>query len=223
MSELEVKEEIAVVLLGDPNDRGSLHNILPNIIVNAAFTVKEEHMSLEDKVILDKLSVETQIKLSRLRESLWLQIHAAHGQARKINNKMVYYGVTSARGLEYQLSYPERVSFLLRPPIDYEIALREALTCSVEQIREILHAPNLNAAGEVDPKIADVKRRIFENLSDRVKGMPVQRTENLNLNKEVGANQDFNTALPTSTEDIDKKLKELERDVNGEKDVTPKT
>lgn len=219
------KESVAVSILGDPKDPRSLHSMLPEQFVNKAFTITDEHQAMTDFQILKPLKKETQVLVSRLREALWLQIYAHSNHGGQITMRSVYHGVCTHRSIEHHLNDPTKIAYILRPPADYQLCLQEMLTFSTEQIRDIMSQSHIDPeTGALDPKIADVKRRIFENIADRVKGMPIQRTENLNVNKEIGVNQSFGEVMDTvnATEaDLDKKLRELEKDLGDVKDVTP--
>ncbi len=226
-SELEVKDTTvpAVEYLGDASDPRSLHSLLPKNVVNASMRITRESLEKSDRDLLQGFPNAARKDLSRLRESMWLQIHNASANGRKVNEHSCYYGVTCKAVFMKHLQHEDRVAFLLRPPNNYEIFMKEALTFSVEQIRDILEQDHIHPkTGMLDAKIADVKRRLFVDIADRVKGMPVQRTENLNVNKDIGPHAAFTDALPSdssSLESIEKKIKALEKDMGSTRNVTP--
>ena len=209
--------------LGSPSDPRSLRNLLPKSLVNAAMTLREEDLDRNDRDLLQKITPWARTEIRRLREGLWIACHQALSSGRKMSEQEIFYGVVSKGVFKKHLEHPERVAFMLRPPSNYQTFMQEALHFAVDQIRDILDQDHMDPkTGKLDPKIADVKRRIFVDVADRVKGMPVQRTENLNYNKEVGANQSFGeAAMPVDAADIDRKIKELEKDMGEIKDVTP--
>jgi len=230
MSEQEVKKDLRKRedfsvddYLGEVDDPRSFRNLLPEKIVSAALEVPGDVLELTDFRLKEEIGKDNAVTVGRLRESLWFALLSAQRRGQKVNQREIYWGITSASAFSWHLKYPYRVALMLRPPISYDVALKEALNESVEQIRDILVQPHIDPkTGGVDSKLADIKRRLFENLSDRVKGMPIQRTENLNVNKEIGIGESFQDAMPTTAEDIDAKIRELEKDISDAKDVTPK-
>ena len=230
MSDTEKKLIPAVAeVLGDPNDMHSLFNILPASFIRGAQKLEEKHLAMDEYDLRELMSARHRKILGRLRQSLWLHIHTTTGHRKRVNMKVIIRGITTMYWLYSQLEKPHVVAYLLKPPGNYEVFLNEALHVAVDQIRDILEEPHVDPeTGRVDARMADVKRRLFVDIADRVKGMPIQRTENLNVNKEIGVNQSFNEVLPndvTDIKDIDNKIMELEKDmgdVKEEKDVTPK-
>lgn len=218
---LQVKEVALASFLGDVGDPSSFHNLLPACIVSGAMIVEQKHLDMTDKDIKNMMPTTLALCLSRLRESLWFHIHGARGGNRKVNLNAMVFGIMTVAHFANQMKRPECVAFILRPPGNYEIFMKEALNFAVDQIRDILEQDHMNPkTGLLDAKIADVKRRIFVDIADRVKGMPVQRTENLNVNKELGPKQSFESSMPVSAADIDKKIADLEKDMGVTRDVT---
>ena len=63
--------------------------------------------------------------------------------------------------------------------------------------------------GRIDPKLADVKRRLIVDLAERVHGMPVQHIEQKSMNVNIdGGTRDV--SLPDTVEEVDAKIRELE-------------
>lgn len=228
MSEIQVTDA-AQEYLGDANDPRSFRNLLPRHFVSAALRIPENILSLSDKQLKNKIPKEGRVNINRLRHALWFALYHAQRVGRKVTMREIYWEITSQARLVTHLDDPYKCALILRPPVSYELSLHEALHESVEQVRDILEADHYDDDGKLDPKIADVKRRLFENLSDRVKGMPVQRTENLNVNKDVARGESVSEALPSNPDDIDKRLAQLEKEMSGPgatpepdiKDVTP--
>lgn len=188
-----------------PQEPSSLSNHLPDVLLRRveaipAVYVEMTELDLSRLMPLQKFSVQDR----RLRISFWQEFHRASAEMQKVSIDSICRGICNRRHfLEQVCANPIRLSFLLLPPADYHLALEESLDTLVSKMRDIADLPVTNESGDPIYKNIDAIMKAFSHIDNRVKGAAVQRIESKSVN--VNA-----TAVPSTVQDIDKRLQELE-------------
>jgi hypothetical protein len=181
-----------------------------------AFEKRPDLFGLDEKALKKKLMAEEStpnLTECRLRIAFWMEYDRAHSSGRRIYLNLVYGGICLAETFHAFMGFPEKVAWLLNPPATYAKKMEEALDYGLEQLREILDLPNTDSKGRLNPKLMELKAKIVEMMDRRVKGSVVQRVEQKNMNLHIGTTdkQVAHAMLGTSMEEVEKRIKELER------------
>lgn len=115
---------------------------------------------------------------NQLRLSFWLEYDRCQEESRAFNVGHVYSGIcTKSFFYGTYLRYPDKVAWLLTPPVEYEVKLREAHDFGLSKMREILDQDAISNRAKPDTKLLDLQLKIFTMLDQRLKGGYTQRQE----------------------------------------------
>lgn len=169
----------------ETDNEASVVNIVPEVMLGNILTAKGSHgilfgMDERDlKATLRKKGVQLTKTDNCLRIKFWIEYERAISTGARFNESNVYAGVCSKEyfKLEY-MRKPERVAWLLTPPLDYESGLIEALDYGNDQMRDILELPHKDpATGKLDHKLMELKMKIRNMIESRLLGGIVQRSQ----------------------------------------------
>lgn len=142
-----------------------------------------------------------------LRTKFWIEYQGAIMEGKSIRPKQVFAGVcTEAYFYDLLKKRPEKVAWIMVPPINYQVQLDEALEFSTSKIREVLSKDADSSTLPPNERIALRKLQfdIFKHLSSMVMGAPVQKTMNMHVHQTVNEGVEKH-----SMGQLDKRLKEL--------------
>jgi hypothetical protein len=128
------------------------------------------------------------------------------------------------------LADPKQVAWMITPPPEYGKVTEEGLMYGLDQMRSILAIPHvLYDPQDIDPttgqpkpntypiqmnaKLAELKVKIVAMLDIRIKGAPMQRSVNFQLQttpKQIAA-----AIEAKSVEELDERIKEIEEELSG--------
>lgn len=225
----EVKPIIAVKDRSNPH---SAINISPSVVAQAISAIPDDYFSMtpaelakefrKDRVGYTK---ETEIE-EKLRISFWREYDRAVDTGQKMQNERICSGVCTVSYFAKVLRSSYRAAYICTPPDDYLTTMQELLTIGLDQLRDILLLPHVDDQGRPLPRMADVKMRIIDSITARVKGAVISRVETRNLNLDITADQQkplTEVSKLTDPDEIDRRLKEL-LDGQGQEeaiDITP--
>lgn len=182
------------VVLRDKDFERSLVNIVDPRVAAAIQAIPDRLFTLSETAL--RREVNPDELCCRLRLQFWDEYQAAQDEQRSMTMAAVMKGVTYAEYFYKQvLPFPEKLIWIVTPPTDYLVAIRDLLFVGIERLRELLRTPIvrrvyvrdkkgnlvLDKKGRpfmedfVDVKLAAEVRQIVEKLSDRVHGAVVQR------------------------------------------------
>lgn len=183
----------------------------------AAAHKSPEYFTLDEKTLYKRLKEEGYQPTptdNRLRLSFWLEYDRAQASGKGMVISNILAGICT-RDYFYgpYLSKSYKVAWILCPPTDYVTKISEALDFGLDQLREVLDLPILDEKGRINVKLGELKAKIVAMLDARKHGAVVQRVEqkNMNLNIATSDNQVAKMALSGTMEDLQKRMKELER------------
>jgi hypothetical protein len=151
--------------------------------------------------------------LSRLRLSFWNEYENAIQNNRKMSLGKILAGVcTDTVFRKSILDNPLKMAYILSPPKDYMVTVKEALDAGLDNVRAIVGANVFLADGKtLNVKAAEVVLKAVALLDMRVKGAVIQRIDqrsvNLNVNKDVTPRSP--SGLPQSLEELERQLDEI--------------
>lgn len=197
-------EELDHSLLSKTNPK-SVYNLVPKEFRTYLDTIPEELLVLEEKEL--KSRARARYTEDRLRVCFWMEYERSLHETRPMTFTRVYGGVCTANHFYANIaSNPDKLAYILTPPVKYEVAVEEALVATMEQLREVVELPNLDAKGRPDAKLIEAKIKIFTLLDLRSKGAIVNRNVNVNITESKPPNEDAELDM----EVLSKKIKELE-------------
>ncbi len=148
-----------------------------------------------------------------LRVKFWHEYERAHQDGTKMVMSAVYSTICPSEYFyNVYLGRPEKLAWILTPPMEYETRLKALILLSTSQLNEILELPNRDEKGRVNVKILELKAKIHFQLEQRIHGAVVQRleqkTQTLNIHTTDKAVAKM--AAANTMEDIQRRMKELE-------------
>ena len=214
---MAVKVNSAVVTydlsIKDKSEPDSLISRLPTVLSERLNVIPNSILELSDTDLRKsgKLGVDEE----RLRISMWQEYYRACDSNRSMTLNNIYEGICSREHLLRSVimnSYS--FAYLCRPPLNLAIAAEEALLLGIEQVRDILSQPHVDAQGKFNASLGKLKLDAYKELHARVKGMVVQKIESKSAVVHVDAQ-------PKSVDEINQRLAELESKANPQIDITP--
>jgi len=178
----------------DTDNPRSLINIVPGNTAKAILAIPGEayELSVEDlkkRVTKNKQDDEN---LELLRTAWWLEYNRAQKTITKFNMGNVYGGICyKANFLREYIGNSFNLLYIMTPPVDYQVQQHRILNLAFAQEIAILKMPHLkpvyNKEGEmigeeVDSKLLAVQQKISDSMRNRLMGMPVNRTMQVNQN-----------------------------------------
>lgn len=203
----------------EPENPQHFINLVSKPIREAILNVPPELLQISEKELVTRAfgpdgeigEVDAQIRLA-----FWEEYNSCFEKARPMNHMRIIKGVCSEQNfLQKFLTVPERVAYMITEPALTVNRLKYGFHLAVNELLKTLNRKEeINIkTGCTDTKLIELKVKIFEYLDQRLHGSIVQRTEQKNLNVNVEA-QPEQVGLPATTEEIDKRLKQLEEELS---------
>jgi hypothetical protein len=229
-------EEKLRIPIKDKSNPHSAVNLCPSAISKGIEAIPDELFSLRPDQLAekfrlgrDKYTKESEIE-EKLRIAFWREYDSAVENGRAMNMERICSGVCHVNTFKQMASNSFRLAYICTPPEDYVTTMQELLTIGLDQLRDILLQPHVNPkTGLPDARMCDVKMRIIDSITLRVRGSVATRveTKNLNLNVEADTTKRALTEASqlTDPQEIDRRLQELMGIENRQEaiDVTPKS
>lgn len=207
-------DQVGGMSIFDENETRALINIVPESlkVVMLRIAKTRRHLYFEDERVLKK-KLSPDALTCRIRLAFWDE----YARAQDKNVMMTVGGIVrGACSPDYFYSYllkdEKKVAYIICPPVDYMLAMRELLDLGLGEWRDILALPNQSKKGVIDYRLISQKVKIVQMLDLRVKGAIVQkfRNENLNLNVTADAMPALDPSL-MSLEELTALENQLER------------
>lgn len=215
---VEEKKEISI---DDEENPRSLVNLAKKVpCVSAAIErIKEqnyEYLTWTESDFMKGKQKKFSVLEQRIRFGLWAEYDACKRSenGRLMQPAQILAGLCTRPMFERLMRDNLIAAFILCPPANYNVVVKEALNRGLERIREIVDAPVLDNEGYLIPRAADAVIKAVQMLDTRVKGAVIQKVDqrsiNYNMNKEMDARLPVQGQLPQSMEDLDKLLLEAQ-------------
>jgi hypothetical protein len=183
----------------------SMWNLVPDYFQEAIEKIPKNLLEMSEHE-LEKL-LDPHVTTSRLRIAFWTEYERAQATLTQFRMSSVYSCVCTKQQFHNKiLSDPEKLSWIICPPSDYIIAMKEVLMQGVKVLRKIVMAKNIvDEHGNLNSKNAEVVLKAIDMAHLRVYGAPVIRMES----KAVNFNLNQSTPPPAS----EKSLEELQKEI----------
>lgn len=201
-------------------DERALINLVPGSLGEALLAASQSHPELfqmDERTLyksLRDLNMQPTPTDNRLRLAFWNEYDRAQATHRPMEMVSVFAGVChKSYFFGRYITRPEKLAWLVCPPASYEVVATEALSYGLEQMREILSLPIKDAQGRVNVKLGELQAKIVVMLDQRLKGGFTQRLESksMQLNISTSDSQVAKAAAQGSMEEIERRIKELEK------------
>lgn len=173
----------------DVSDARSLINLLPQEIQDRALKLPIEFFELDPKE-LESVAFKAVSKTlyRKLRIAFWEEYETTQRtKADKIDMDAAFRKSCSPGFFKSKvLANDARLAWLLTPPSEYEISLKEISSLGLERMKEALEIPI--DQDNPNTKLIEAQLKIFQHADMRIKGAIIQRVEQRSLNMNLNAN-----------------------------------
>lgn len=226
-------KEIAEITPGDPvefaiEDESNPRSVISLTSSNPTLQNAIKRLLLEspDLLELDQTEIAQKVNptftLSRIRLSFWHEFENANTGNRKMAMAKIIAGVCTETVFRKKvLNDNKKLAYILCPPKDYLITVKEALDAGLDNLRAIVSAKVVDDDGNLIHKSAETVLKAVALLDMRVKGAVVQRIDqrslNVNVHKDVSP-RNSSSDMPRSMEEMDQQLEQIKQKLV--KDIT---
>lgn len=193
----------------DRNEPTSLVNLLPSVMGNNLKAVPASIWEMTEEQW--KKSGDCGAIESQLRHSFWAEYHRAIRTESKMNLTNIWASVCSGDYFRKEIiNNSFKLAYICTPPMDSQLRLEELVTLGLEQYREILSLPNINAKGNVDARLVSAKQKIVEDVLNRRRGQVIQRVEVQSKNLNVNVDATAPVSKASTIEELQREIEAIE-------------
>lgn len=202
----------------------SVFNLLPKHMQESIKKVPREFFEMTEHEL--ELRLKPDPTTSRLRIAFWLEYDHAQSTMRPMRMPNVYSGACHKVYFSQVIcNDEERLAWILCPPADYMLAMREILSQGVKQLRKIVTGNIVDEDGNIDTKAGELLVKVMQLADLKVHGSEIIRhsTET----KAVHVHTHVPPPAPSEPEgesiaDIDKKIREAKKALaQGQPNLAP--
>lgn len=197
--------------IAEAND-SELYDLVPEAVKRAIHRFGESCLARDEKQIEETFSPTPLV--NRIKVSFWKEFDQAKREGRKMKTANIVFKICSSNYFrDFVLHRPDTVAWLLVPPTEYMVELESMMDLAARRLREIISIPltkTLKNGQEVtDLDAASLVLKAVKQLEDRVRGAPLQRQEQ----KQVQLRYEQQEQI--GLQDVESKVKELEDKLKG--------
>lgn len=181
----------------DLSNPRSLVNILPSVAAERVLAIPQSIYESDVNYLKRKFKDDKNIDL--LRIAWWVEYNRCQKTLTAFHLPNVYGGLMGGSLFKREyLNNSFKLFYIMTPPVDYQVQQHHILNIAFEQEMKILSLPALktvyNKNGdpvgeEVDSKLLAIQQKIADSMRNRVMGMPINRSMQIN--------QNFNNNVPS--------------------------
>lgn len=205
-------ERIEYVVTDTDNPRSVLNLIKNCARIHEAILrvmIEEPDLLSLDEGSLHKL-VSPTIGMQRIRFSFWAEYENCVSRGRPMKQAQIIGGILTEQNFKDRfLADNKKVAYMLCPPTNYVVQVKEALQAGFETVRQIVSAKVVDEDGYLIPRAADVVLKAVALLDIRVKGAIVQRIDQRTLNMNMEAPPQL--AIPESLDELEMQIAEVRK------------
>lgn len=199
----------------DRENPRALVNIVTKAVAEKMNAIPKQFFEMPIQEVAKKTTIEIE-NLDLIRTAWWMEYNRAQKTQTGFNINNVCAGICYKR--EFMSKYignSYNFLYIMTPPVDYQVHQHRIMEVGYKMELDILALPNtkpifakgVQIGEEVDSKLLTVKQRIIDAMRNRVLGMPINRT--------MQVNQNFNSPMPGNNSQFGG-LKPLEQMDEGE-------
>jgi len=212
------------------DNKKSVYNLLP-----AKWVKILNRVGIRDEIEKEEWEIKKNLQitptLNRIRYSFWNEYYRAVDTNKNMVNKNIFAGICSVEAYTRILRNNAYIAWILCPPADTVIALKETLNYGLDRIREILDLPlykiesvrvgkdDFEDREVVDEKVANLMLKAVAMVDLRLHGSYVQvqkiEQKTINVNRNITSVEN-SYAAPQELDNIDSKLEQLRAEVKRE-------
>jgi hypothetical protein len=189
----------------------SILEVIPEAVRDAVLRLPDELFALPPEELEAQAQVSRQDR--RIRIQFWEEYEVAHrslGQL-DLSKVVVGSGVPSWPYYSEKLNRtPALLAWLVQPPAEYRLQMKEAGELGMQRLMDILELPQRNANGSVNTAVCLLQLQALKMVDQRLHGSITQKILSVNVD---GGQKPENGQL--SMEEVDRKLKELQKELDG--------
>lgn len=186
----------------------TVHAAIKRVMIEAPHLLTLDEGTFKDKYHFS-------MTISRIRFSFWAEYENAVTRNRPMFLSQIIGGICTEYFFKNDvLKSNEKVGFILCPPSNYVVQMKEALQAGAETVRKMLSAKVVDDEGYLIPKAAEVVLKAFALLDMRVKGAVVQRVDQRTLSFNVNSTAGQNVLpIPNNMDDLEKELEAVKQKI----------
>ena len=190
-------------------DPKSVWNLMPELLARKARELPQEFLESTEEELADMMPRRRFNEIEhRLRHTFWQEYDRASSNLVPMQISNIVKGVTTRETFLNRIMLdPVRLAFIMHPPTDYRVSLEETLGTLTKKLRQIADLPVYGDDGKPQYKNIELILKTFPHVDNRVKGGFLQRIESKNVTVSVNGS----VGMPETAEDIDRRLRELEK------------
>jgi hypothetical protein len=223
----------------DESSPRALINIVPTFVQNAMRAIPKDLLNMDLDELANVKAVKDRFeKLEMLRTAFWLEYNRAQKSQSMMNMSAVFASICMSGDFrKHYVSNSFCLLYMIVPPKDYTVIQHLVLQRSMEMELKILSMnvmkPVFDKGGvqvgeEIDPRILAVQQKIAESMRNRLMGMPVNRSMQINRNYNTGGEMPNGTGPnlnEMSTDELEGYVEQLKKrhgvdEESSEKQVT---
>lgn len=163
----------------DYDDNNSVINKLPKLLRDKLTTRRkdlEEYLSLDEYEAKKTLTITP--ALNRLRFSFWNEYFMCVENKRQMTMVSMYGGVCSREQFNKMIMSNDKLAWMLRPPVDTVLAMRETLHFGLDRVREIL---SLSLYKKESIRISETEWEVNEVVNDKAANLMLKAVAMVDL------------------------------------------
>jgi hypothetical protein len=207
----------------DIEDPRSVIRIVPEHFRELMLKVPEELRVMDESAL--RIRAKPSPLVSQVRLMFWLEYSRSlmEGNVDPFRLVNCYRGICTSTAFEAAIKDEKKLAFILCPPVNYTARLHESLDAALGSLRKILQYKDVGPDGKLNTKLLELKFKIAVYLDARVNGPIAQKLQvenkNVNFNLDNVGEQVKHALLNGDIAAIDKRLKELEHELDGPEEV----
>lgn len=203
----------------------SVFNLLPTHMQEAVKKIPKEFFEMSEHEL--ELRLKPDPVTCRIRIAFWLEYDHAQANMRPMRMPNVYSGACHKVYFSQVICKDdERLAWILCPPADYMLAMRELLQLGVKQLRKIVNGNIVDEDGNIDTKAGELLVKVMQLADLKVHGSEIIRhkmeTKAVHVHTHIPAPAPNQEPEGETIADIDKKIREAKRNLElGSGDLAP--
>lgn len=183
---------------------GKLHDVI--------LSMPEDLVMMEEKNLRKLVNPTPALWL--LRINFWREYDRCMARAdRKMSVANIVEGVISPSYFNSIANEPYKVAWIIKPPLKFEMEIDALIARGVERYWEIVDLPIMEKTADgkskYNTKHCEIILKAMKELTDRAKGLAIQKIESKSLNVEL-TNDTYKAG---EVDALDARIKQLEKDL----------
>ncbi len=212
-NEIAIVDELFDPILDEKNPQ-SVFSLSPFWFREVLLNLPEDLFELNEHELVTKIWKNGQPDPTSqlLKLNFWNEYEIAAQSQTVINFQKVIHQVCPLNFFRRKfIPNKDKLSWMLRVPCSYEAEVHDLHKLGIRTMRLVLSMSPLDAKGNVNNRLVDCQRKIFEHIDQRSQGGIIQRIQqNVNQRTTTVHEDSSATSQPVSMDEIEHRLAQLE-------------